>query len=400
MNNLSQIWSKRFTHYLSEVQKYMRFVFTGHLAIVLVFVIGSVGYQYSEWLKVVEPSFPAEWVVAIMVGIILAFSRTTTLLREPDQVYLLPLETKMGFYFKKALSWTFFSQVGLVAVLYIVAIPLLNRVTELTSGLIWLGLALIIMLKYLNAQIEYHYRFALRGKFVFVDRLVRMAFSILAIHTILTGNYLLTIVYLLLFIFYLTIWKKAVKEQPIPYEHFVKLEQNRMMAFYRFANYFTDVPHLKGAIRKRAWLNFMYLLVPYTKNNTQGYLIFRTFVRTDDHFYLWVRLTAISGIVAAFVNLPIVTLIVTAALSFATTIQLKYALLSSSEFRMDMLFPIDSNQRTKAVHKLVRTVIFLQAVVILICLLVQGESLFYLPPIVIFIVSELTYYLTKDPNKR
>ncbi len=233
-----------------------------------------------------------------------------------------------------------------------------------------------------------------------LDRLIRIVFSILAIHTVLTENFLLTVIYLVLLIVYNFTWRKSVNEQPIPYEHFVTLEQNRMMGFYRFANYFTDVPHIRGGIRRRGWLNFLYLLVPYTKNNTQGYLVFRTFIRTDDHFYLWVRLTAISALVAAFVNIPIVTLIVTAALSFATTIQLKYALLSSSEFRMDMLFPIDSSQRAKAVHKLVRTVIFLQAIVILICLIVQGQPLFYLPPIVILIVSELTYYLTKEPNKR
>ena len=36
----------------------------------------------------------------------------------------------------------------------------------------------------------------------------------------------------------------------------------------------------------------------YDKENTQSYLVFRTFIRTDDHFYLWVRLTAISAIIA------------------------------------------------------------------------------------------------------
>ncbi|MFY3791748.1 ABC transporter permease [Ureibacillus sp. MALMAid1270] len=398
MNNLSQIWSKRFTHYLNEVQKYMRFVFTGHLAIVLVFVIGSVGYQYSEWLKVIETSFPAEWVIAVLVGVVSAFSRPTTLLREPDQVYLLPLETKMGFYFKKAQQWTFFSQVGLAAVLYIVSIPLLNRVTDLSSTQIWIGLLIIILLKLLNVRIEFNFRYALRGKWVFIDRIIRIVFSIVAIQSVLTQNYLLMIVYLLLLIVYNFTWKKSGQEQPIPYEHFVKLEQNRMMAFYRFANYFTDVPHLRGAIRRRAWLNFMYLLVPYTKNNTQGYLVFRTFIRTDDHFYLWVRLTAISSIIAAFVNIPVVILIVVAALSFATTIQLKYALLSSKEFRMDMLFPVDTSLRTKAVHKLIRTFVFLQAVIVLICSM--GDSLFYLPPILILIVSELTFYLSKNPNNR
>src|SRR5690606_35156878 len=99
MNNLTDVWSKRFGHYMLEVQKYMRFVFTGHLAIVLVFAIGALGYRYSEWLKVVSEDFPAEWVVAIVVGIIVGLSRPVKLLREPDQVYLLPLEIEMSICF-------------------------------------------------------------------------------------------------------------------------------------------------------------------------------------------------------------------------------------------------------------------------------------------------------------
>ena len=42
--------------------------------------------------------------------------------------------------------------------------------------------------------------------------------------------------------------------KPFPYDHFISLEQNRMMRFYRFANYFTDVPHLKGSVSRRAGL--------------------------------------------------------------------------------------------------------------------------------------------------
>ena len=57
MKNMYNVWAKRFEHYMNEVMKYMRFVFTGHIAIVLVFIIGAGGYQYSEWLKVVERCF-------------------------------------------------------------------------------------------------------------------------------------------------------------------------------------------------------------------------------------------------------------------------------------------------------------------------------------------------------
>lgn len=41
MNNLREIWGSRFVHYITELQKYLKYVFTGHLAIVFVFTIGA-----------------------------------------------------------------------------------------------------------------------------------------------------------------------------------------------------------------------------------------------------------------------------------------------------------------------------------------------------------------------
>lgn len=395
MNNLTDVWSKRFGHYMLEVQKYMRFVFTGHLAIVLVFAIGALGYQYSEWLKVVSEDFPAEWLVAIVVGIIVGFSRPVTLLREPDQVYLLPLEKEMSIYFNKALKYTFWSQVFLAVVCYIVAIPLLNTVTDLSSSQIWLCLLLIGVLKYINIQIEFHFRFANRGNHVAFDRIARMAVSVLAIQSALSQYFWWGLLYIVVLFVYNYSLKKRVKVQPIPYEHFVKLEQNRMMAFYRFANYFTDVPHIRGAIKRRAWLDVVYTFVPFKKENTQSYLVFRTFIRTNDQFYLWVRLTAISAIIALFVDIPYVLWIIALALSFATTIQLKYALLSSKDFRMDMLYPMKENQRKKAVQKLLRIFMAVQGIIVMLWAI--GQPLFFVPAIIIIVVNELTFNLSKDP---
>ena len=133
----------------------------------------SGGYQYSEWLKVVQTDFPAEVLIAVIIGILLAFSRPTTLLREPDQVYLLPLESKMSLYFSKALAWTFWSQVWIVAIVYIVSIPLLKAVTELTTVEIWTIFLLTIVLKYLSVRGEFSYRYSERGQMVWVDRFIR-----------------------------------------------------------------------------------------------------------------------------------------------------------------------------------------------------------------------------------
>jgi len=393
MKNLRDVWSSRFMHYIGEVQKYMQFIFTGHIAIVLVFLIGAGGYQYSEWLKVVQTDFPAEVLIAVIIGILLAFSRPTTLLREPDQVYLLPLESKMFLYFSKALAWTFWSQVWIVAIVYIVSIPLLKAVTELTTVEIWTIFLLTIVLKYLSVRGEFSYRYSERGQMVWVDRFIRAVIFAAAIYMGLHAQLLLAVIATVISVVYIIVFSKKSVGEPVPYEHFVKLEQNRMMSFYRFANYFTDVPHLHGSIRRRSWMDWLYKFVPYGKENAQKYLVFRTFIRTDDHFYLWVRLTAISAIIAAFVDIPVVTWIVAGALSFATTIQLKQALLSSGEFRMDMLYPLPDHARQLAVKQIVRLAMISQAIVVGLCAMTQ--PMFYIAFIIVLVISELTSKVSK-----
>ncbi|KOS71630.1 protein EcsB [Lysinibacillus contaminans] len=394
MNNLRDVWSSRFMHYIGEVQKYMQFIFTGHIAIVLVFLIGAGGYQYSEWLKVVSTDFPAQTIVAVVIGIILALSRPTTLLREPDQVYLLPLESKMPQYFKKALAWTFWSQVWLVGIVYIISIPLLKAVTTLTISEIWAIFFLIVVLKYLSVQGEFSYRYSSRGHLIWGDRFIRAIIFGLAVYMGLQAQLMLAFALTVIACAYVFVFRKKCAGEPVPYEHFVNLEQNRMMSFYRFANYFTDVPHLRGSIRRRGWLDWLYKSVPYAKGNAQKYLVFRTFVRTDDHFYLWVRLTAISAVIVAFVDIPVVTWIIAAALSFATTIQLKQALLSGGDFRMDMLYPQPEDARKKAVQQIVRLSMIVQAIIVGLCGIMQ--PMFFVTIFVIIIVSELTTKMTKS----
>ena len=392
MNNMHSVWAKRFQHYIGEVMKYMRFIFTGHIAVVLVFIIGAAGYQYSEWLKVVETDFPAEWLIGIIVGFVVALSRPVTLLREPDQVYLLPLESQMMDYFKKAMNYTFWSQVLVPVVLMIVAIPLLKTVTNLSALSIWLTVFFVAILKLLNVRAEFYYRYANRGNAVYADRIVRTVITILAIQMSLADGFIAA-GFLVVLAFYIFTLMKKVTNNPVPYEHFIKLEQNRMMGFYRFANYFTDVPHLKGSVKRRAWLDVVYKSIAFKKDNTQAYLIYRTYIRTDDHFYLWVRLTAIAAVIAAFINIPFVTWVVVAAMAFATTLQLKYALMHAGDFRMDMLYPVPRDTRKQAVAKLLRQLSVVQAIIVMLCAVMQPQ--FYIIPVVMIVVSEMTLRMSK-----
>ena len=391
--SMHSIWSKRFTHYISELQKYMQYIFTGHIAVVLVFVLGVVGYQYSEWLKTVDESFPVALVVGALIGFVIAFSRPTTLLREPDQVYLLPLESKMKHYFSKALKWTFFSQILISVVLYIVSIPLLRAASSLTIKEIWLGVVVILLLKAINVAIEFSYRYVSRGRYTVIDRITRVVLNIFVLYYFLQWELVISGVIVLLLIAYFVVIRKNVYADPIPYEHFIRIEQNRMYSFYRFANYFTDVPHLRGSVKRRTLLDFVYRFIPYKKDNAQMYLISRTFIRTDDLFFLWVRLTVISALFAAFIELQFVTWIISAALAFALVIQLKQALASTNEFRMDMLFPLKEQVRTNSIDKLLIQLVVVQAIIVALCNIMM--PMFYLTPVIIIVSGWLTIKLVK-----
>ena len=62
---------------------------------------------------------------------------------------------------------------------------------------------------------------------------------------------------------------------------------------------------------------------------------------------------------------------------------------------MDMLFPIKDNQRKKAVQKLIRVFMVVQAIIVMLCSI--GQPLFFVPAIIIIVISELTFNFSKDP---
>lgn len=397
MNDFQEMWGKRFFHYMHELQRYMQYIFTGHLAIVLVFAIGAGGYAYSEWLKEVSPDFPATILTAIVIGGVLSFSAPVTLLKPADIVFFLPLETELPHYLKKALKWSTVSQMPLPLICYLIALPLISATSSVpTVMLVWLAI-FIIVLKWIFVETEFAVHFARSGNGIWQDRLLRFMMASLFVFLWLSPYFYLIVVPAIALAFYTAYWHKQKAMNPFPYEHFITLEQNRMMRFYRFANYFTDVPHVKGAISRRGWLGFLMRPATFERKMSQSFLVRRTFLRTDETFWLWVRLTLILIAGTYLITIPVAIIIFAGALAFATSIQLIYALRSSDEFRMDMLFPEASIKRTNAIGQMVRGVQWIQAGLVLVTGLISfGPSM---TPVllggIVLIVSEITIRSTE-----
>lgn len=391
MKNLEEIRAKRFQQYLKELFKYLRFVFaTSYIAII---IAGSFAVAYyMKWLKVVPHDFPSEWLVSIVCGILMSISSPTTLIREPDQVYFLQLESKMDNYFRKALNWTYWSQIFPVIVIYSAAIPLLLKVESPTLWKISLGLFAILILKFFNVQIEFSNHRKKQGRHHFINRLLRMSLSIIILKLAIEGEIIFFFIFIVILVVYEKQDRKKAILEPIPFDYFSKIESARMARFYRFVSYFTDVPFLKENISRRAWLDFATNLIRYDQKNTSLYLIVRTFMRTDESVYLWLRLTIISAFIVAFVNVPVVVWMIVSALSFATIYQIKHMFISPKGVRMNAFYPIPVSNQQIAVNKLLRALMLLQGSIVLLSSFVQTVS--FISFILILIIGQMTIRFT------
>lgn len=395
MKSLHDVWTVRIRRYALEVQNYMKYIFTGHLAIVLLFAIGAAGYAYSEWLKNIPEGFPAALLLAVLFGAVLSYSPPSTLLKEADSVYFLPLESKLDSYLKPALRWSFAGQLYLPAILFIVSLPMVNALYG-TSSAYLIGFPLLLLsLKWFNVQSEYAFRHIYAGMNVWIDRSGRFLLGFLFVYFYVENQVLIAVFPLIVSILYMKWLQGKTEGHTFPFDHFISLEQGRLLRFYRFANYFTDVPHIKGKIRKRSYLDWVYRFTGKGPQHAHFYLVIRTFIRSDELFYLWIRLTLIAMVGAWMIPFDIGIWIFSAALAFATAIQLWQGLTNQPHFRMDKLFPLSRFSRKRAVAKLVTA---LQVVQALLVAAVNGTNpvTALIAGAVVLVVSLLTLRLSNN----
>lgn len=372
MKNLHDVWSKRLHSSTLEVQNYLKYIFTGHIAVVLLFALGAAGYAYSDWVQNVPEGFPGAWLLAFIFGVLLAYSPPSTLLKEADMVYFLPLESKLDEFLKPALRWTFLSQLYLPVVAFIVSLPMVNAIYGLEISYLFGFPLLVLIIKWWNIQMEFSFRKAFAGANAWLDRTARFALAAAFTFFYVTDWILIAALILFAMIVYGKWVQNRTAGLPFPYEHFVRLEENRMLRFYQFANYFTDVPQIKGKIKARRWLNWIYKIIGKEPKDAHYYLVWRTFIRSDELFYLWIRLTLMSMAGAWLIPFPVAVAVFGGALAFATAIQLWQGLNQTQHFRMDNLFPLSDYTRQQAVWKLIAILQSIQSILVAAVLLFIG----------------------------
>src|SRR5690625_1409060 len=195
------LFKTRLSDHIKELNRYLRYIFNGHLAVVLFFLISAIAVYYQQWLAQLPDDFPLAWIIGIVFGLLVSYAPISTLLQEADLVFLIPAEHKMNDYFRSALIYSFISQ--LLALLFVVAAlsPLYFHSFPDRGGSAYLLTLLLILLFKAWNLITNWWLLKIRDQNIrWMDQAVRLLLNCATFFFIIRGEILLAIVTTLLLI--------------------------------------------------------------------------------------------------------------------------------------------------------------------------------------------------------
>ncbi len=363
MNNMLDIWQSRLQEHIKETRMYMKYMLNDHLVIVLIFFIAGAASWYSKWIRDIPAHFPSFWMMAVLFSLVLTGSYVRTLLKEADLVFLLPLEAKMEPYLRQAFVYSYVSQLFPLIALSLVAMPLYFAVTPGASLVSYAAVFVqLLLLKAWNQALEWRMTFQNDRSMKQMDLVIRFAANTLVLYFVFQSVYVYALViYIIMAALYLYV-SSAAKGKTFKWESHIEYELRRKQRFYRIANLFTDVPHLKKQAKRRAYLDFLLRFVPFEQRKTFAYMFARAFLRSSDYLGIQVRLTVIFALIMMYASAsPMIAGILTVFTVFITGIQLLPLFGHFDHLALQELYPVKKEAKLKSYFSLLKTALSVQA---------------------------------------
>lgn len=374
MFDANEFFKKRFSEHLKETSRYLRYIFNEHIAFAMLFFVSALAFYYRQWLAVLPENFPVSWVIGIAFGMLASYSPVRTLLKEPDLVFLIAAENKLGKYFRNALLYSFVGQLYLILLVAAALGPLYFAAFPDRSGNTYLLVIVVLLIfKIWNLLANWWMLKVRESNIRLVDQLARVLLSIAVFYFIVKGEMVLAGVITGLFIIdFLHNYHMSQKQAGIAWELLVEKDQRRMQSFYRIANMFTDVPHLRNQVKKRHWLVSLVSRVPFGQKFVFDYLYRITFVRSGDYLGMYIRLIVIGGLFIYFVPNVWMKVIFALLFLYMSCFQMMTLYQHHRTVIWLDLYPVDGKWRQRALVKWLFSLMGMQTVLFTIVMLVQS----------------------------
>ncbi|KMJ57917.1 hypothetical protein AB685_13865 [Bacillus sp. LL01] len=369
MFNVDQLWKSRFSQYIKDTRRYLRYMFNDHLVIVMIFLLSGLALAYQNWLDIVPPDFPYPWLMGAVLAILMTRGSIHTFLKDPDLVFLLPLEEKLKPYIKKSFLYSIVLESYFLLLVFGVSVPLFFTLTDATFQTLLAILLLLLGMKSWNLWMTWLVNFYTDKKVRLTDWWIRLALNFGLLYLVFSEASLLFIgLIIVVMLLLLAYFQKASQKMNWKWDLLIENETKRMQLFYRVANLFVDVPGLKEKVKRRRWLDFILGFTPYAREKSFHYLYLRTFLRSGDYFGLYLRLLIIGCVLLLTLPVGYATYLVPVLVLYLTGFQLIPMWRHHYNKLWLSIYPVQEEHRVHAFTKMISLILISQTVILAILL--------------------------------
>lgn len=376
--SIHKLWNVRFREFYVKMAKYFSII--GMSVFYSFLLVGTVCvYVYLNFSRILPPSFPFEFIASLLIAFLFLQTKVRTFVKKADIVFLRPMEDQLDSYFKKSIVYSRCIEIVKWTIIMAIISPIVKHTIDLPFMIVFLSMLIF------NIHLAWVKQWLYGTDEKLLHQLIRfLSFSAIT-YFLLTDHFVLAF-FVLAIHFALFLFVFGIRRRAVNWDYLITEEEKALVRIYTFINLYMDVPQLKRSFRRRMVLSWIIKrFIKHRQSSTFSYLFLHLFIRYNDFYYLYMRLTLIGCIVIFF--LPTYNLMIAFFILFITG----YQLLPLYKMMNDIvqLYPISFKKRKTAFLRVLAVLLFIQLFFFNIMSLFQIDfvrSIFMLSLEVLFIL--------------
>jgi len=361
---MKAFFQARLKKHQKRILRYMKYVLNDHFVLMMTFLLGGIGFYYSNWLKTLSPGYPLGGLLVLVIWIIsLHMGRFVSLAQPADQIFLLPKEKQMRSYLSAAFSYSCIFPFVVILLILAFTMPLVVVSTGNSFATFFFYLLSLWGLKISHLEIQRMSIFQDMKKAKKNAYFLWIIFTlIILIISIWFQPILATIISAIqIILFHKLCWQSM--NVALDWEEMINEEQDRLHRIYQFINLFTDVPEIATKIKRRKYLDPLLARISFSQKNTYLYLYARRVLRGNEYSGLYLRLVLLGGVLLYFVAEQWFALGIGVLFIYLIGFQLLPLYQQFQYVPLTKLYPVKKEQKMLAMQKLLFLLLIFCAVI-------------------------------------
>ncbi len=350
---MKAFFQARLKKHQKRILRYMKYVLNDHFVLMMTFLLGGIGFYYSNWLKTLSPGYPLGGVLVLVIWIIsLHMGRFVSLAQPADQIFLLPKEKQMRTYLSAAFFYSCIFPFVVILLILAFTMPLVVVSTGNSFATFFFYLLSLWGLKISHLEIQRMSIFQDMKKAKKNAYFLWMIFTLIILTiSIWFQPILATIISAIqIILFHKLCWQSM--NVALDWEEMINEEQDRLHRIYQFINLFTDVPEIATKMKRRKYLDPLLARISFSQKNTYLYLYARRVLRGNEYSGLYLRLVVLGGVLLYFVSEQWFALGIGVLFIYLIGFQLLPLYQQFQYVPLTKLYPVKKEQKLLAMQKL------------------------------------------------